>query len=377
MESIVNSYNLFLDTEMPPPGSNFANFNLDLTEQPIVASPGEHVRLSLSNFSMFKPTFDLRSNEEYFLILYDYDISGNTIASGFFVPKILKYTLPASQINNISTLATILANSIQTGLNTDLSNLQMEFTFSSLTVTPTINQNDTFSLKLNIAGYTPYVNTHRFAIQVIPKTYELLRMLGLPETNQDTIDYLENNISPLPYPGTPIEIDRLDGFLTDAELLALYGTGAMDETNIVYNGSFTMQRAASSYLYLRTSLASTAIESAILGFNATDNHKAIPSDILAKIPINDIISYDSQNGEYFINCKQKFISGIRFRLTDHRGRLINVKPYNAVIRVDILKDRTPALLETTPTPNPVPSRFSNLLQKQDHGRDGFGKPPGF
>ena len=50
--------------------------------------------------------------------------------------------------------------------------------------------------------------------------------------------------------------------------------------------------------------------------------------------------------------------------------------FTAVLRIDIVQKKQMHYLESERTEPKVPPRFSQILQKQDNGRDNFGLAPG-
>ncbi len=166
---------------------------------------------------------------------------------------------------------------------------------------------------------------------------------------------------------------------------------------------YPCQRATNTHVYLRTNLGNDNIESHTLATPGLLSKSSMVngSNILGKFPIQaEYINFDSQTShEFFINLRQKSVYTMRLFLTDIRGRaLTTMYPntaataattaavgntivdgqttlgnlfFNCVLRIDLLREGTPLLMQTQPTPNPTPVRFSNLLTKFDYGNSEF------
>jgi hypothetical protein len=160
-------------------------------------------------------------------------------------------------------------------------------------------------------------------------------------------------------------------------------------TTIRVQGYFPMQRLSDPYVYLRCNNAQSGLEMSVLSNDrGLYNSDVINSDIFAKL-FKDVeyINYESNTGEeYFMNLQQRKLSNLRFTLTDSKGRKLgrtskqrdlgtaagltdgnldfesNLQNKNgnlyftAVIRVDIIKNRSPVKLETEGIRPPQPAR---------------------
>ena len=145
------------------------------------------------------------------------------------------------------------------------------------------------------------------------------------------------------------------------------------------------QRSSNQHVYLRCNLGNDNVETENMQTSSLTS-AATPitsSDILARIPMQtEYLYFDSATGqEFFMNLRQKSVYTLNLRLTDSRNRplprintwaaTLGSLNFTCIIRIELLREGTPLLMQTQPTPNPTPVRFSNLLTKFDHGKSDF------
>ena len=163
-----------------------------------------------------------------------------------------------------------------------------------------------------------------------------------------------------------------------------------------------MQRLSDPYVYLRCNNAQNGLEMSVLSNDrGRYNSDIINSDIFAKV-FKDVefINYESNTGEeYFMNLQQRKLANLRLTLTDSKGRKLgrtstqrdlgtaaglvdsnldfesNLQNktgnlfFTAVIRVDIVKNRSPVKLESEGIKPPLPARQAQgTYIWQDYGR---------
>jgi hypothetical protein len=176
----------------------------------------------------------------------------------------------------------------------------------------------------------------------------------------------------------------------DATDIAFSSLKITIETNTIrVQGYFPMQRLSDPYVYLRCNNAQSGLEMSVLSNDrGIYNSDIINSDIFAKL-FRDVeyINYESNTGEeYFMNLQQRKLANLRLFLTDSKGRKLgrtstqrdlgtaagltdssldfesNLQNktgnlfFTAVIRVDIVKNRSPVKLETEGIRPPLPAR---------------------
>ena len=151
-------------------------------------------------------------------------------------------------------------------------------------------------------------------------------------------------------------------------------------------GRYEMQQYTNDYVYLRTNIQSSNIQTPSFNAQDTDNGpgRVEGSRILARIPSYNQFNYFVTNTqrEYFLNLAQRSIPELTLYLTDSASRELPFEPgqnelgnasFSCVIRVDIIeKWDQPHMAQFPRAQNPVPARFtSNVLKIPDGGVDGF------
>ena len=152
-------------------------------------------------------------------------------------------------------------------------------------------------------------------------------------------------------------------------------------------GRYPMQQYTNDYVYVRTNIQSSNMQTP--SFNAGDTDvgpgRVGGSRILARIPSYDVFNYFVTNTqrEYFINLTQRSIPELTLYLTDSAGRDLPFAPgqnilgnmsFSCVIRVEIVRSALAAgqTLQTAPINHPVPPRFSSRpLIIPDAGEDTY------
>lgn len=168
----------------------------------------------------------------------------------------------------------------------------------------------------------------------------------------------------------------------------------LSTSSIRIRGYFPMQLQSDPYVYLRCDLTqSGGLETAGMSnaqLNASSNISDLTSsDVFAKIRRDTAFcTYNNAADDYFINIQQRKVSSLKLYLTDSKNRPIgqdtarkygtsagwvvdenaNADPvssgqdtlgnlsFTCVIRVDIIKTSQVTRLETTPLPLPLPAR---------------------
>jgi hypothetical protein len=211
----------------------------------------------------------------------------------------------------------------------------------------------------------------------------------------------------------PVDNDIFNSLMVD------YSTNA----NIVtMKGYFPMFRYSEPSIYLRTNVGTNGLEMSVLQANAVQGGNAliadiITSDIIAKINMfgpqgpSELISYNAQSDEYFVNIQQRKLTSLRLFLTDSKGRRLGrftpdndnsgtaagretepahvITPddggvpsmqsirqneignlyFTAVLKVDVVKASCPNQLETEVFPPPYPgSKSGGILPFTSFGQ---------
>lgn len=148
---------------------------------------------------------------------------------------------------------------------------------------------------------------------------------------------------------------------------------------VVYiEGYFPMTRFTEPSIYLRTNLGHNGLEMSVLQANTVVGGNAlvadvVSSDIIAKINRwsnagpSELITYNSQSDEFFVNIQQRKITNLRLFLTDSKGRKLGrFTPDNDNSGTAAGRETTPAAITATDGGEPSmaskrQSEFGNLF----------------
>jgi hypothetical protein len=131
-------------------------------------------------------------------------------------------------------------------------------------------------------------------------------------------------------------------------------------TSLSFSGKFPGQRSTDPYIYVRSSLASSNLESSCAQTATSNSKNVISSDILAKIPISQEFTqyFAGADNVFFANLQTKNLSRIDLRLTNSRneelpsfkGQTENTGnlSFQAILRVDVLQSTNPNIKNFTP-----------------------------
>jgi hypothetical protein len=203
---------------------------------------------------------------------------------------------------------------------------------------------------------------------------------------------------------------RMDGPVDNDVFNSLMVDFTTNTNFVTMKGYFPMVRYSEPSIYLRTNVGTNGLEMSVLQANAVQGGNAliadiITSDIIAKINMfgpqgpSELISYNAQSDEYFVNIQQRKLTSLRLFLTDSKGRRLGrftpdndnsgtaagretdpapIAPDNggvpsmqsirqneignlyftAVLKVDVVKASCPNQLETEIFPPPYPGSKS-------------------
>ena len=373
-QQIVNSFNIFVDSEkssvVGDQQSEGDDVHIHFEGQTIEAGDGENIRLSLLNFTMFNNTYMVNINNSRFNVR---GVSGTD-------PTFLNVVnIDRKNYKHISDIATSFA----TNLGTYLATKSAAASFENTTVLPSTTSMSSTDDRLlditltakNIGGTTTAHGITDLQIQCLEAEGESSVILG--GNRQD--DATDTTFSSL----------KITGLTAGA-------------TTIRVQGYFPMQRLSDPYVYLRCNNAQSGLEMSVLSNDrGRYNSDIINSDIFAKL-FKDVeyINYESNTGEeYFMNLQQRKLANLRLTLTDSKGRKLgrtstqrdlgtaagltdnsldfesNLQNktgnlfFTAVIRVDIVKNRSPVKLESEGIAPPLPARKAQSTYVwQDYGK---------
>lgn len=350
-QDIVNSFNIFIDSErasvVGDGTSKGDDCKIHLEGNSIEAGPGEIIRISMLNFTMFNNLYMIDVNNSKFNITYD-------AGSGLQTPT-TNLVLPNKNYQNLNDIADAFADLVGAFIVAN---------------TPA----------------TAYAKTI-----VLPSTTALKatgdRLLDITLTMTGTSGLTDFNIQCKESTGDTYCIlggNRLDDN-TNTTFSSLKVTINSGAGTVRIQGYYPMQRMSDPYVYVRCGNIQNGLEMSVLSSDrGRYNSDIINSDILAKV-FRDVefISYESNTGiEYFMNLQQKKLSQLRLFLTDSKGRYLgrvsndrstgsasglvtdsNGKTqstlgnlfFTAVLRVDIIRVSMPQVLDTTPPPPALPA----------------------
>lgn len=418
-QEIVNSFNLFIDTEksviLGDGNSKGDDVNIHFEGSTIVANDGEMIRMTLTNFEMFNNLYHIDANNS----LFQTRCSTTTTP----IPTAIQRDLTRKNYNSLGEITMDFANiignvidSVTTGshevLITKMSNVVEGF--KPYNVATGLNHDFPASGSTNYPPLTTFIKPTPLSLgatsdRVFDVTYQILGA----SNNAHVHGILTLLIQTL---GSDGDCYCILGSLRDDTDTASFNSFNVDlnpdgtNTQIRVRGYFPMQRMTDPYVYLRCgSSQNGSLEMAVLSDSAitasSNNSDITSSDIFAKLKRDvEFISYDNGMGdEYFINLQQRKLSSIRFTLTDSKNRKLGRKRtesssgtgaglfntssntthiltgrqyleattkgytnlnqstlgnlfFTAVVRVDIIKTSNPSRLDTPALPLPLPAR---------------------
>lgn len=376
-QQVVNSFNIFVDSEksslVGDRQSEGDDVHIHFEGQTIEAGDGENIRLSLLNFTMFNNTYMVNINNSRF------NVRGSSGTHTTFLDVV---NIDRKNYTNLKDLATSFA----TNLGTYLASKSVAASFENTIVLPsstTMSATDDRLLDITLTAKNATPST-------IPHGITDLKIQCLEAEGESSVILGGNRQD------DPTDISFNSFIITGIQ------TGA---TTIRVQGYFPMQRLSDPYVYLRCNNAQSGLEMSVLSNDrGLYNSDIINSDIFAKL-FKDVeyINYESNTGEeYFINLQQRKLANLRLTLTDSKGRKLGRTSaqrdlgtaaglvdgnldfksnkqnttgnlfFTAVIRVDIIKNRSPVKLESEGIAPPLPARKAQSTYVwQDYGKPKF------
>ena len=414
-QTIVNSFNLFVDTERANIcGDQSATGDdaiIHFEGSSIVANDGELIKLTLTNFEMYNNTYNVDVNNDRFTITHSLNATPTTFSSADFRITDKNYATLGEMAIELAKVITRRVNAISTSI------LNFTITINHLfanTATTTAGETEsyTFSTSANsIANVPQFPNTNNAVSLSMSETCN--RLLDIKIVCKDgaatpaTLAHGINTFNIQSYASKGDFANLFGGLRQDdnastsfQSLKTTFFAVSAVNCGIRIQGFFPMQRTTDPYVYLRCNLSqSGGLESATLASDtirgSSGNSDLTSSNILAKLKRDvEFISYDNATGnEYFINLQQRKLSTIKLYLTDSKNRPLGRRSdtdtgnrgtcaglqvdgtllfenqnqstlgnlfYTAVLRVDIIKMSEVKKLETAPLPLPLPARKAQV-----------------
>ncbi len=375
-EIVVNSHNIFIDTDRGEPASSALKgdkYEIDLNSEGISLDEGQYLRMTLNEFCMYKSWTNVNDNNMTSRLIF---------SDATRTDSQLKVQMDTKNYEFISDIAENYSSKIKAQLDAILSQ------------TGTI-KNVTPDNTVGINGTSDNIITFDYEITGLSATLGVTKLITqFPEVEGDAYALLGGNRL-----RDELDVSTIGASVTVTE------TGVSPD--IVFTASFRMfygaQRNTTSNIYLRTSLNTMGAETASLNDEkiAANRSQVLQSNILAKIPVNsEFCVFTSNTGrEYFIDIPQKHLTHFRLYLTDEHNRQIARRPdytasdtvnaksktisstseenkqstlgnlnFSCVLRADIIQQRKPNEAFTPPVQNPTQARQNGLLVNPVLGR---------
>ena len=359
-EQITSSYNLFIDSSM---GHNTQSkgddYMVNLQDSGVHAGEGEHIRMSLSNFSMAKNFTDVNDNNNAFqMAIYSNDQSADGYSEQTFDLQLdnRNYSTVTELAENfakkigdavISSFVNTLSTGSSTFTVTDMSSIQ-----NDKIITFTITTSGSHALQDQAAGADTHFGMRIRLKSDISDSYMLL--------GGDRLNLTDNSLN-----DTSISVE------------------VPNSTTIKVTCLYPAQKSTTPFIYIRApGVLNTNIETRGLRHPAdTHNSDTAHSDILGRAVVesNDWIQFTAQSErDFFLDIHQKQLNVLRLRLTDSKNRLIGRRntgshtasgtgtnqstlgnlSFSAVLRFDIIKTKHVSHLDSKHHEPNIPARFS-------------------
>jgi hypothetical protein len=348
-QQVVNSFNLFIDTEkssiLGDGNSRGDDVNIHLEGSTIIANDGEMIKLTLTNFEMFNNLYHVDANNSRFQTRCGTD--------ALITPSPIERDLTRQNYATLGDVAIDFANIIGNIINQ--------------TTTPAHKVLVVDMKNVVQQGFVPYdtetgqnytvtgVAGSGLGGAIVPNSFVKPTPLSLAATGNRLIDITFQTLqgtATLTEHAHIIAKMNIECLGTQGDCYAILGGIRQDKSGSAFNsleidlnpdglanpalstkirvrGYFPMQRTTDPYVYLRCSSSQNGgLEMAILNdsaITATSNNSDITtSNIIAKLKRDvEFITYDNGMGdEYFINLQQRKISSLNLSLTDSKNRKI-------------------------------------------------------
>ena len=346
-ETLINSFNLFIDTDQGNSTgvSTGDEYEIHLNSVNIDAAKGQFIRLTLTNFSMFKNFTNINQHNSRF-----------ALRDGTNQPATLDLTHTNYEFYNE------IALDFATKIKDQFTSWGYTLAGTPITdITPAANvgssntTNRIISFKLNFAASGHGLNAGDVKVQFYEK---------YGDVDSDIYSLLGGN--------------RIRGeySATDATSPSSITVDVTSTTELTFTCLYPAQKYTEQFVYLRSNLPSNNLETTSLRAGAGGSQDRVNdahhSEIFARFPIdNEFIHWDNKTDrEWFIDLptSQNHLNFVKFRLTNAHGRNIGFYQgqntlgnlnFTMAIRVDILQKYKPGERFTPDVPRSVPPRFSN------------------
>jgi hypothetical protein len=342
MGTLVNSYNLFLDTERNlSPDSNGDNIYLPLGQTPITCGSDEFIRITLQEFTMNKSWYNINSSNNVFRVADGGGEQTTAVLAG-------NYETPRTMLNKgfLPPLKIALDTLVGGGITTTLT---LDNPFNGATVENSTNVAKIVAVYSAPHGYTAGNEPILRCYVADGKSYQLL--------------------------GGKRIVDPAD--TTSSSWSASLGdpTGASTADTITFTLFYNAQTTTQTHAYIRVNEQNTNIATSSMSSPDVDTKRTEMSStkVLGIVPIDtEYVRYVAgTNMVYFTNILAKQVAQLQVLITDSTGNpfpLINTNQnvlgnrfFTAVLRVDVISlgQNTPHSINNSNTEERTPARFSS------------------
>lgn len=344
MEQVINSYNIFVDSDNSLTG-NGTEFQVSVANSGVNCAEGQQLRVSLMSFNMYKNFYSV--NEYNNSVVVRTDVGATTI------------TLAEKNYKTIGDIALELANKCIVALDADAPN---PGGFVATSVSPSTN--------------TTIDDTSDRIITIV-LTYEN----GGTPTAHGLSSCILQSFSSVGDSAILLGGDRIED---PADTTTSSYSVAVATNTITITGKYPAQRSTEEHIYLRTDLPNNSLETQSLASGRTTHStEVLSSDILAKIPIDhEFAHFEASTGrEFFLNLTTKNVNTMRFYLRDSRDRELPTAGSGTnqrtlgnlhasfVLRVDVIQQFNINQLQTPPIPRNIPARKIGVIENFDNRYD--------
>ena len=333
--SVVNSYNIFVDTERNlSQDSTGDNIHLPLGQTPITCGSNEYIRLTLQEFSMLKSWNNVNSTNNVFRVADSNSTVISAITEGNYASA--RTMLNRGFLGN-SASGFLPVAPLKTALETLVNFGGGSKTITQLLLNNPSSSQDTIETSTNIASITAtYSTAHGYTTTNLPRLHcyvadgKSYQLLGAKRISDPANTTTSSWIATLGDTTTP--------------------TPANTTTQITFRMLYPAQHATETHVYLRvgeqnTNLATSGLSSIDVDTNKTE---MVSTKILGIIPIDtQYVRFVASNDMvFFTHILSKQISHLQLQITDSNGNkfpltdptqdTLGNRFFNCVIKVDIV-----------------------------------------
>lgn len=353
-EQVVASINLFLDSsQITTPGSTGTDCGFELGGSTIICGPGQSLRLNLVQFNMYTNFYPVNSSNQVMTLT----TTGLTPTSKIFTNSKINIKSQFYGSPRAVTYEAMVALSeflVDKNFYSGTLNAGASLEIEAQVKEPTIFSAGQTGIAADKHLFTYSGTSERVCTGLL--TWKNGAVHGLSAAD------IAANKFVLECKDRASELLGCDSFSISVD----------STTTLSFSGKFPGQRSTDPYVYVRSSLASSNLESACAQTASSNSKNVISSDILAKIPISQEFSqyFAGADNVFFANLQTKNLSRIDLRLTNSRneelpaikGQTENTGnlSFQCILRVDVLQSTNPNVKDFTPKGTPGNTSQANI-----------------